>query len=63
MFSSSLTPSHPPSLPVLSLLLLDPPHWNHSYNRVLVKLTLAVHQTISLGSLEMADEKTLGCEN
>ena len=37
---------------LLSLLQLDASHWHHPDHRVLVELTLAVHQAVSLGSLD-----------
>ena len=45
--TTSLTSSLLPSL-----LLLDPSHRHHPHYRVLVELALAVHHTVSLGSLD-----------
>ena len=63
MFSLALVPSCPPSLSllVLSLLLLDPPHRHNSDNWMLMKLTLAVHQAISLGSFDPDSLVDLPC--
>ena len=47
----SLSSSSASSL-LLSLLQLDASHWYHPDHRVLVELALAVHQTVSLGSLD-----------